>query len=121
MTAHKFAAAIGSVDWNQNVAEFLKDAHPATDLENANLRVAQWARQFEIVDNGNPALCFIREMQVASQNVAVLTALSLYKPAAGSMRAMLETALYYSYFRTHHSELEQNQFNPDHSRRQRNS
>jgi hypothetical protein len=45
-------------------------------------------------------------MQVAGQHVAVLIALSLYKPAAGSIRSVLETALYYSYFRTHFSELE---------------
>jgi hypothetical protein len=44
-------------------------------------------------------------MQVSSQYVAVLVALSLYKPAASAMRIMVETALYYTYFRTHHAEL----------------
>jgi hypothetical protein len=59
-----------------------------------------------MADSENPALSFVREMQIAGQHVAVLIALSLYKPAAGSIRAVLETALYYSYFRTHHAELE---------------
>jgi hypothetical protein len=70
-----------------------------------NARLALWCKQFEIVDRGNPALCFIRELQLAGHHVAALAALALYKPAAGSMRAVLETALYYTYFRTHIPEL----------------
>lgn len=106
MAADKLAAALDAVDWKQNVTEFFQDAEIAEALAKANLRLAVWAKQFETIDKDNPALCFVREMQVAGQHVAVLTALSLYKPAAASMRTMLETALYYSYFRTHHSELE---------------
>lgn len=106
MTADKLATALGKVNWDENVAALLKDAASAEALEKANLRLAVWSKQFETVDEGNPALCFIREMQAAGQYVAILTALSLYKPAAASMRSMLEAALYYSYFRTHHSELE---------------
>lgn len=105
MTANKLATALGAVDWVQNVTAFLKDGTSTEALGRATLRLAVWSKQFENVDKGNPALCFIREMQVASQHVAVLTALALYKPAAASMRTMFETALYYSYFRTHHSEL----------------
>jgi hypothetical protein len=59
----------------------------------------------EITDKGNPALAFIREMQVTGHHVAALTALALYKPAAGGMRTVFETALYYTYFRTHKVEL----------------
>lgn len=105
MTADKLATALGAVNWDHNVTNYFKDGTSAKALAKSNLRLAVWAKQFEITDTGNPALCFIREMQVASQHVAVLTALSLYKPAAASMRTMLETALYYSYFRTHPSEL----------------
>src|SRR5262249_21019388 len=56
-------------------------------------------------ETGNPALAFVREMQAAGHHVAALTALALYKPAAAAMRSMLETALYYTYFRAHPSEL----------------
>lgn len=38
--------------------------------------------------------------------VVALTALALYKPAASAIRTVIETALYYSYFRTHLTELE---------------
>ncbi|WP_050382302.1 hypothetical protein [Bradyrhizobium pachyrhizi] len=101
----KLAAAVKAVDWNANVTAFLSDSSITKVMAQRNLRLAIWARQFEISDHGNPALCFIREMQIAGQHVAALTALALYKPAAGSMRTMLEAAMYYTYFRTHPSEL----------------
>jgi len=104
MPHKKLEEALFLVDWNSNVAEFLTDASSAT-LAECNLRLAIWSKQFEIVDGGNPALPFIREMQVAGHHVVALTGLSLYKPAAAAMRIMLETALYYTYFRTHPSEL----------------
>ena len=105
MPTSKLAAALQSIDWNKNVATFLSDKKATQQLADANLRLAVWSRQFEITDHGNPALCFVREMQVSGHQVAALAALALYKSAAASMRAMFETALYYSYFRTHLSEL----------------
>ena len=105
MSLEKLSAALNAVDWNKNVTNVLADTVSATTIAERNLRIAVWARQFEIADKGNPALCFVREMQIAGQHVAALIALALYKPAASSMRAMFETALYYSYFRTHPSEL----------------
>ncbi len=74
-------------------------------VQAANLRLAIWSRQFEAADVGNPALSFIRAMQLDGYNCAALTSLALYKPAAASMRAMVESALYYSYFRDHPVEL----------------
>jgi hypothetical protein len=44
-------------------------------------------------------------MQTAGHQVAILGALALYKSAAAAMRTMLETAMYFSYFRTHPVEL----------------
>jgi len=106
MPLAKLSAALEVVDWKKNVSTFLADSKSAQALAEANLRIAIWTRQFETADHGNPALCFVREMQVAGQHVAVLISLSLYKPAAGSIRSMLESALYYSYFRCHPAELE---------------
>ncbi|MBR0838293.1 hypothetical protein JQ612_34275 [Bradyrhizobium manausense] len=106
MPAAKFKAAISVIDWQKNVDALLADKASAETLEAANLKLAIWSRQLEGADANNPALCFVREMQIAGQHVAVLIALALYKPAAGSIRSVLETALYYSYFRTHFSELE---------------
>ncbi len=106
MSTDKLSQALGSVDWKKNVDTFLKDSEAAKEIAAANMRIAVWSRQFENADQGNAALCFAREMQIAGQQVAVLTALSLYKSAAASMRTMFETSLYYSYFRTHPSELE---------------
>lgn len=101
----KLVAALTSVDWNANVRSFCGDAHAADGIAAANFRIASWARQFENIENGNPAICFIREMQVAAQMVATNTALCAYKSAAAAMRTIAETALYFTYFRSHPAEL----------------
>lgn len=106
MPVDKLKAALVAIDWKKNINVFLADAKASQELASANLRLAIWSRQFENADPENPALSFVREMQIAGLHVAVLIALSLYKPAAASIRAVVETALYYSYFRTHPAELE---------------
>lgn len=105
MSSDKLKSAISGVDWNANTSDFFKHKAACDSMEKSNLRLAVWAKQFENADKGNPALAFIREMQVAAHHVAALTSLALYKPAAAVMRTMMETALYYTYFRTHPSEL----------------
>jgi hypothetical protein len=105
MPASKLAVALSQVDWQGNIKAFVQDAASVNVIVDANVRLAVWARQFETHDRGNASLCFVREMQAASHHVAALTALALYKPSAAAMRAMMETALYYSYFRSHPSEL----------------
>lgn len=106
MPLNKLKVALASVNWTKNTDTFLADTKSAEKLANTNLNLAVWAGQLENADKGNPALCFVREMQVSGQHVAVLIALSLYKPAAGSIRSMFESALYYTYLRTHPIELE---------------
>jgi hypothetical protein len=106
MAVDKLKAALDAVDWKKNISAFLADTDASQAVASANLRLAIWSHQLESADSGNAALSFVREMQVAGQRVAVLIALSLYKPAAGSIRAVVETVLYYSYFRTHFAELE---------------
>ncbi len=105
MPHNKLKSALSTVDWNANISVFLKDKSVCDNMAKCNLRLAIWAKQFENADKGNPALAFIREMQVSGHHVVALTSLALYKPAAAAMRTMLEAALYYTYFRTHPSEL----------------
>jgi hypothetical protein len=105
MPAAKLKAALEAVDWNALVADFLAAPGKPEIFATGNLRLAIWAKQLEEVDKGNPALIFVREMQLAGQNVTVLSSLGLYKAAAGPMRATFETALYYTYFRAHPVEL----------------
>ncbi len=100
MPLAKLNAALTAVDWNKNVATFLAGSGAATSVAQRNLRIAIWARQLENADKGNPALCFVREMQMAGLYVPALLGLALYKPAASSMRTMVEAGLYYTYFRT---------------------
>jgi len=105
MPAKKLEAALKAVNWNDNVASFLTVGTVVEVIAQCNYRLAMWSGQFEANDKGNPALPFVREMQTAGHSVAALVALGLYKPAAASMRTVLETALYYTYFRTHTVEL----------------
>lgn len=67
--------------------------------------LALWAKQIEECEKNNPAIGFVREMQIASQYVAALIVLGLYKPAAAGMRTVAETMLYFTYFRHHPIEL----------------
>jgi hypothetical protein len=113
MPREKLKEALDSIDWKKNVSDFLGTADIPGAIAQANLRLAIWSKQFENSDRGNPALSFVREMQVAGFNVAALTGLALYKPAAAAMRTIFETALYYTYFRTHLSELTTLTRNPD--------
>jgi hypothetical protein len=105
LAVDKLDAALRAVNWTGNVESFLNEIVSKEKFAACNLRLAIWSRQFEQVDKGNPALTFVREMQSAGQMIVALTALSLYKPATGSIRTVIETALYYTYFRSHQTEL----------------
>lgn len=106
MAADKLHAALTGVDWAGNVSSFLADAEAVDKFASINVRLGIWSKQLEQADKGNPALSFIREMQSSGQMAVGLTSLALYKPAASAIRAMIETALYYTYFRVHPAELE---------------
>lgn len=97
--------AISAVDWAGSVAAFSTDTATLQALSSSSLRLAIWCHAIEGAEAGNPALPFVRSAQVEMQYVAALLALSLYRPAAASMRAMVEGVLYYSYYRCHPSEL----------------
>ena len=105
MTTDKLDAALTAVNWNSHVAAFLAQSEIKKSVAACNLRLALWSKQLEQADAKNPALAFIREMQFAGHMVVALTSLALYKPAASSIRTVIETALYYTYFRSHPSEL----------------
>lgn len=106
MTAgEKLSKALTSIDWSANVASFCKDTVLMDRMAAINLRLAIWSKQFENTDGTNPAICFIREMQVSGHLVATSTALASYKSSAAAMRTIVESALYYTYFRTHLTEL----------------
>lgn len=101
----QLSAALTGVNWNQNVKVFLQDPDSLKAISACNYRLALWSREFEVIEEGNAALPFIRAMQTAGHHVAALASLALYGVAAGSVREVLETALYYTYFRSHPVEL----------------
>jgi hypothetical protein len=105
MSVNALKAALTGVDWNANVANFAADDASCEKIAEANKLLSLWSHQIQSEESSNGALSFLREMQVSGQNVAALMALGLYKPAAASMRTAVESAMYYSYFRTHPAEL----------------
>lgn len=105
MPHKKLSSALNAVDWKKNVIDMTSFSGNAEAIAAASLHLAVWSKQLERTDLGNPALCFVREIQSSAHNTAVLISLGLYKPAAASMRAILEGALYYTYFRSHPVEL----------------
>lgn len=93
------------VDWQSNIDAAFADPQSLQELEQALYRIAVWSHQLETAEEGNPALCFVREMQLAAQQGAALIGLCLYKSAAASARTVVETCLYYTFFRSHLEEL----------------
>jgi len=105
-TTQHLGAALATVKWPDHIAAFCADAVLVARFEAAGLRLAIWSKQFENIDGkDNQAICFVREMQTAGHLAVTATALACYKLAAAGLRTVVETALYYSYFRTHSVEL----------------
>jgi hypothetical protein len=98
-------SALSGVDWNKYVGVFLKSDVATESVANANRQLALWATVLAGLEPESPANGFLYGMQSEGHYVAALIALALYKPAASSMRAVVEAALYYSYFRNHPVEL----------------
>lgn len=101
----KLKGVLQSVDWGKNIESSLAKPEISSALEAAAMRLAVWSKQFEVIDTKNPALCFTREMQILVQQSSALIGLCIYKASAATTRAFVETALYYTFFRTHHDEL----------------
>lgn len=96
---------LSSVAWAQLSAEFSARDDLMDQITGGCHKVAIWAHELGFANPSNPALPFLREMQASMTYVPACMSVALYKPAASSMRAALENALYFSYFKDHHKEL----------------
>jgi hypothetical protein len=97
--------ALTAVDWTLNLQSFGAVPDAVKRIEQCNRRIALWAKQLESCDGTNAATPFVRELQVQGHYAAALLGLALYKPSAAAMRSLVESALYYSFFRQHPAEL----------------
>src|SRR5687768_15554589 len=105
MTSAQLIASLSHVKWDNNVNAFCRDVANVERFEGCNARLAIWSKEIEDADRRNLALPFVREMQSSGHSVPALTALAMYKAAAAGMRTVLESALYYTYFRSHPVEM----------------
>jgi hypothetical protein len=103
--ASDLSAALQSVDWGGICSDFIKDEARSKRVTACIEQIALWSAEIQNTDRENLAIPFVREMHASAMSVTASLALGLYKSAAGGMRAILESALYYSYFRDHPVEL----------------
>jgi len=101
----KMISALLSVNWLGNVEGFATHAAVVEKLDGSCKRIAVWAKQLENVDGKNPAISFVRALQISAQQAVATASLGIYKAAASSIRGLVENALYYTYFRSHLVEL----------------
>jgi hypothetical protein len=97
--------SLKSVDWRSSVDAFSDDETVAKKIEEGCHLVSVWTHELSFQYFDNPALPFLQEMKASLFYVPACFALGLYKPAASSMRASVENALYFSYFCEHPAEL----------------
>lgn len=97
--------ALEAVDWNSNVQNFLEENAAIQTIERGCHLVSVWCHELSFQDSDNPALPFLQEMKASLFHAPSCFSLGLYKPAASSMRAAVENALYFSYFWNHPAEL----------------
>lgn len=94
-----------SIDWPGNVSAFAAKSDALKSLDKGCRLVALWTDALIFQDFDNPTLPFLQEMKASCFYVPACLSLGLYKPAATLMRSFVENALYFSYFKDHHSEL----------------
>jgi hypothetical protein len=94
-----------NIDWPANVSAFVAERSSLNTIERGCHLISVWNHEISFQDSSNPALPFLQEMKASLFYVPACFSLGLYKPAASSMRAALENALYYTYFHSHASEL----------------
>lgn len=94
-----------SVDWNRNISDFADEKAKIKTLEGGCRLTSTWTHELLFYDRSNPANPFLQEMKASLFTVPICIGLGLNKPAAASLRTAVESALYFSYFSTHPSEL----------------
>jgi hypothetical protein len=97
--------ALSAVDWNNNISEFCKSDKRVSRLTSCCYKISLFTHEVSFQDYDNPAVPFLQEMKASAFQAPACLALGLVKPAAGLMRASVESALYYSFFRNHPQEL----------------
>lgn len=99
------ANKLAQINWNDNTAEAAKEEDLFCEAQKQLKLLALWCKQLENIYRNNPALPFIREAQVSTQDLCCLISLGIYKCSASSLRTLLESMLYFSYFKDHPVEL----------------
>lgn len=99
------ANSLSKIEWKHSADSFCADIKVVETVERGCKLVAIWNHELSFQHHQSPALSFLQEMKASLLFVPACFAVGLYKPAASSMRAAVENALYFSYFCDHYIEL----------------
>lgn len=102
----KLDAILTGIDWNDSVASFAAQHQVVERYQRGCHLLAVWVHELRFQEPTNPATPFLMEMQASAGTAPTCASLGLYKPAAASMRAAVENALYFSFFVNHPVELQ---------------
>lgn len=96
---------LGKINWVENVNSSLLNADLLGKVDVSAHKNAVWISQVFSAEQGNPALAFLTETAALSQQAPALACCCYYRSAVSASRAIVESALYYTYFRNHQAEL----------------
>lgn len=96
---------LSKIDWQANIDAALAAPALADKIDLCAKRNAIWIVQISLAEPNNPAKPFLVEVASLSQQAPALACCGYYRSAVSSARSIVESALYYTYFRSHPREL----------------
>jgi len=96
---------LAQIDWGAIASDSLSEDAGFSEIQvNCKLMTA-WLNELCDMYEGNYALSFLKEAHVSMNDYCTSMSVALYKLSAASMRTILESILYYSYFKDHTKEF----------------
>lgn len=96
---------LAQIDWTAITTNSLKENSGFSDIQASCKVMTTWLNELCELYEGNYALSFLKEAYVSINDYSTSMSIALYKLSAASMRTILESILYYSYFKDHPKEL----------------
>lgn len=98
-------AELSKIDWQANISAALATTAVAEKIDSCAKKNAIWVFQVSLAEANNPAKPFLLEVASLSQQAPALACCGYYRSAVSSARSIVESALYYTFFRSHPQEL----------------
>lgn len=96
---------LAQINWGAIVDDSLNEDSGFSDIQTSCKIITTWLNELCDLYENNYALSFLKEAHVSINDYCTSMSIALYKLSAASMRTILESILYYSYFKDHPKEL----------------